>query len=108
MPFVELEKLPPKEIITGYTARAVHTGTMTFMYWTVAAGAVMPVHTHRHEQVAHVLQGTFELTVAGETKLLQPGMVAVIPPHVPHGGKAITACELLDVFHPERDDYKWK
>ena len=108
MPFVELEQLPCKEIITGYTARAVHTGTMTFMYWTVAAGAVMPVHTHLHEQVAHVLQGTFELTVAGETMLLQPGTVAVISPHVPHGGKAITECELLDVFHPERDDYKWQ
>ena len=107
MAFVELTGLVSKEIIKGYRARSIHTGTMTFMYWTVEAGAAMPVHTHMHEQVAHVLKGKFELTVDGETKTLEPGMVAVIPPYLPHGGKALTECELLDVFHPEREEYKF-
>lgn len=108
MPFIELQRLPAKEIIPGYTARAVHTGTMTFMYWTVQAGAVMPVHSHPHEQVAHVLKGCFELTIGTEVRLLETGTIAVIPPHMPHGGKAAMDCELLDVFYPERDDYKWQ
>lgn len=107
MAYIELQKLTPKEIIPGYHGRAIHTGNMTFMYWHVDAGAAIPVHSHLHEQVAHVLKGQFELTVAGETKVLEPGTVATIPPHVPHGGKAITDCELLDVFYPEREDYKW-
>ncbi|WP_207955565.1 cupin domain-containing protein [Segetibacter sp. 3557_3] len=107
MAFINIDDLPSKEIIKGYTARAIHTGTMSFIYWSVEAGATMPLHNHMHEQVAHVLSGSFELSVAGETKLLEPGLVAVIPPFVEHGGRAITACELLDVFYPERDDYKF-
>jgi quercetin dioxygenase-like cupin family protein len=96
-----------KEQIKGFHGRAIHTGTQSFLYWSVEAGAAIPMHCHPHEQVAHVLSGRFELTLAGETKVLEPGLVAVIPPQVPHGGKAITDCQLLDVFQPERDDYKW-
>ena len=108
MPFVDIEQLKQTEVIEGYSARTIHTGTMTFVYWTVKAGAAMPLHSHLHEQVAHVLSGQFELTVDGVTKLLEPGKVAVIPPHVQHGGHAITDCQLLDVFLPERDDYKFE
>lgn len=105
--FVEIANLPAKEIVKGYHARTIHTGTMTFVYWTVQAGHSIPVHSHLHEQVAHVLSGEFELVVDGEPRILKPGVVAVIPPHVPHGGKALTNCQLLDVFYPERDDYKF-
>ena len=55
MPFVELSSLATKEIVKGYTARTVHTGNLTLVYWTVEEGAAIPEHTHPHEQIAHVL-----------------------------------------------------
>lgn len=107
MPFFTISDLNEKEVINGYKGKSVHTGTMTFMYWTVEPGAIMPEHSHLHEQVAQVLKGKFELTVDGQTEMLEPGKIAVIPSNVKHGGRAITACELLDVFNPEREDYKF-
>jgi quercetin dioxygenase-like cupin family protein len=107
MAFIEITTINSREVIKGYTGMAVHTGTTTLMYWTVEAGAAMPIHNHIHEQVAHVLKGKFELIVEGEIKILEPGIIAVIPPNIPHGGRALTDCELLDVFTPEREDYKF-
>lgn len=107
MAFIKLNTLREKEQFPGFHGRAIHTGTQSFLYWDVDAGASVPLHAHVHEQVAHVLEGQFELTIDSETKLLEPGVVAVIPSQVPHSGRAITDCKLLDVFLPERDDYKW-
>jgi quercetin dioxygenase-like cupin family protein len=107
MSFIELDSLNEKEVFPGYRGRAIHTGNNTHIYWKVTAGAAVPEHSHLHQQVVNVLQGAFELTVDGKTELLQPGKVAVIPPHVRHSGRAVTYCELLDVFYPEREDYKF-
>ncbi len=75
-------------------------------YWDVDPGAELLEHSHPHEQIANVLEGRFELTVDGEPRVLEPGMVAVIPGGLPHSGKALTSCRLLDAFHPAREDYK--
>jgi quercetin dioxygenase-like cupin family protein len=107
MPFIDVKDLPVYEIVPGYQARIIHSGNLTLVYWSVEEGAEIAMHHHLHEQVAHVLTGSFSLTIGNETKVLEPGRVAVIPPHAKHGGKALTACELLDVFYPEREDYKF-
>lgn len=105
MPFIHKGSLPSKELFPGYVAKMVHTETMTIVYWTISAGAAIPEHSHLHEQVTHVLDGSFELVVDGEAKLLEPGVVAVIPSNVKHFGHALTDCQMLDVFSPVRDDY---
>lgn len=106
MPFINLDNFEVREIVPGYRARFLHTEEMTLAFWEVEAGAALPEHSHSHKQVAAVLEGRFELTVAGETRVLEPGTAAVIPGDVSHSGRAVTDCRLLDVFHPARDDYR--
>ena len=79
---------------------------MTLAYWDVAKGAVLPPHSHRHEQVINVLDGVFELVVDGMTQPLRKGDVFTIPGNAVHSGRALTSCRLLDVFYPVRDDYR--
>ena len=39
--------------------------------------------------------------------MLTDGMIATIPSHAVHSGKAITKCELIDTFCPVREDYNF-
>ena len=106
MPFINLSTLEEKEIVPGYKATFVHAENMTIAYWKIEAGAALPEHSHPHEQVSTVTEGHFELTVDGETRQVESGTVAVVPPNVTHAGRAITDCRIIDVFYPVRDDYK--
>ena len=106
MPFKNLTDLTLKELAPGYTARLVHTDHLTISHVSVVAGSPLPQHAHPHEQVANIIEGEFEMTVGGETRVLKAGMVAVIPPDVPHSGKAITKCYIVDVFYPVREDLR--
>jgi quercetin dioxygenase-like cupin family protein len=101
-----LNDMDSRERVPGFHARMVHSEHMTFSIWDVEAEAVLSEHSHPNEQISTVLEGTFELTVGGDTKSLQPGMVVVIPSDVPHSGRALTPCKMLDVFHPVREDFR--
>lgn len=105
MPFYDTTSLTSAELIPGFHVRFVHSEFMTFAYWTIDKGAELPVHNHKHEQVAHIIEGEFELTIDGETKQLSAGQVAVIPSNARHSGRAITPCRIIDAFYPVREDY---
>lgn len=106
MPFIALNECEQREPVPGFRARFVNSANMTLAYWEVQAGAILPEHSHPHEQVASVLDGQFELTIAGETVVLGSGTVAVIPSNAVHSGRAVTQCRIVDVFHPVREDYR--
>jgi len=105
MAFYTLTEKEAKELIPGFHGKFIHSEHMTMAYWDIKKDSLLPEHSHPHEQVANVLEGEFELVVNGEARRLGPGTVAVIPSGVPHSGKAITNCRILDIFTPKREEY---
>ena len=106
MGLVKLEDLPELTIAEGIRMRAVTAETMTVAHVKIAAGAVLPLHAHVNEQVVNVIEGELELVVEGKAQSLVPGKVMVLPPNVPHSGRAVTDCRVVDVFHPVREDFR--
>jgi len=106
MPFIDLSTLEEKEIVSGFHGKFAHAEKMTATFWRVEAGAELPEHAHPHEQISVVVSGKFEMTLDGETRQLEAGTIAVIPSNMKHGGRAITACEIVDTFSPVREDYR--
>ena len=99
--------LPEKEIAKGLFAKIVHTDNMTLVRWRFVKNSELPKHSHPHEQVTLVLDGKILLTVKNKELNLQNGDVLPIKSNVPHSGKAITNCDVIDVFTPVREDLKY-
>jgi quercetin dioxygenase-like cupin family protein len=102
-----LDALPVREVFSGFHGRFVHSGAMTFAWWTIDEGAAVPEHSHPHEQVVNMLEGELALTVDGTEHVLHAGDVAVIPGGVRHAARALAASRVLDVFAPVREDYRF-
>ncbi len=105
-PFRYFEDIKTQEIAPGFFSKLIHTPNNTINFITVKAGCSVPLHQHVHQQCAFVLEGEFEMTIDGQTRILTPATFAVIPPNVIHGGTAVTDCKLVDIFDPVREDYK--
>ncbi len=106
MPKYDLLDIPEIEIVSGFFAKFVHTEHITVVHWRIEKDAVLPEHSHPHEQTANMVTGELELTVDGVTHHLKPGMVFVIPGNAVHTGRALTNCQLIEVFYPIREDYR--
>ena len=52
MAFFEVQALPVREFIPGFSGRAIHTENVTVMQWEIESGAELPEHSHKHEQVS--------------------------------------------------------
>ena len=95
------------ELAPGVMLRTMWGDKVMMSMVEVAPRAVVPNHTHPHEQAGLVLQGEFEFTIGGETKWVRPGDAYVIPGGVEHSLVGSDGWSLvLDIFSPPREEYK--
>jgi unsaturated pyranuronate lyase len=106
MKLFDFDAVAPRPLVPGYVGRYIHSDQVTQGRVDIDAGALLQVHSHPHEQWTMLVKGSFELTVNGTPHLMTPGQIIYIAPHEPHSARAITACQVQDVFHPPRDDYR--
>jgi quercetin dioxygenase-like cupin family protein len=105
--FYDPSEVERREMAPGVNLRTMWGDKIMMSLVEIAPGAVVPSHTHPHEQAGMVVQGEFEFTIGGETKMLKQGDAYVIPGGVEHSGVGSSGWSLaLDIFSPPREDYK--
>lgn len=72
---------------------------------TFETGAIAPVHSHVHAQIAYVVEGVFDFEIAGEIRTVKKGDSLMLASNVPHGCVCLEAGIVLDVFTPMRKDF---
>lgn len=106
MSFIDLDKIEYLDLLPGVRIRAPYGQNLMLSMVELEAGAVVPLHSHPHEQGGILLEGRMELTIGSETRLLEPGAIYIIPPGLPHKAVAVGGpARALDVFSPVREDY---
>lgn len=72
---------------------------------TFEKGAKGNFHSHVHEQITYIAEGSFSFTIDGETKVVNKGDSVYMPSNTEHGVTCLEAGKLVDVFSPKREDF---
>jgi len=105
MGFFNANDFPIKDVLPGIRVGSVRLENLMLTHFTFKAGAVVPVHSHRHEQISLLIEGEMEFTLEGETRRIGPGEGCAVPPNAKHSVLAITDSKVIDCWHPIREDY---
>ena len=99
----------PKETVTPLLDRRLIVGNrMMLAHIYLKQGCIVPLHSHDNEQLTYVLTGALRFSIGsetGETIVIGPGEVLVIPSNVPHKAEALEDTLDVDVFCPPRQDW---
>lgn len=104
--FIDIESIPEIEPAPGCKLRTPYGENLMLSQVTMDEGAIIPLHSHPHEQAGVLLSGSLEFQIGDETRIVKPGELYIIPSNVEHKAVAIGGpAVVLDVFSPIREDY---
>ncbi len=104
--FVVADEVEKEDVGGGITRQIMgYNDSLMLVKVHFSQGAIGYTHKHPHSQVAYVESGVFEFTIGEETKTLNAGDCAYVPPESEHGAVCLEAGVLLDIFSPAREDF---
>ena len=108
MYFYNPKERQAKELVPGINAKTFWAEKMLAAVVDLDANVHLPRHSHPHEQLGIVIEGQIEFIIADQKQVLGPGEVYVIPGGVEHEARTFDhAVQVMDVFSPVREEYKY-
>ncbi len=83
----------------------VHGDKTLMSEFRLQQGALLPSHSHPHEQTGYLVSGHMLLTIGGQTFTVKPGDSWCIPGEVEHKAEVLADSVAIEVFAPLREDY---
>ena len=95
------------EITGGVRVKTLVYGEQSLMAeFLLSEGAVLPEHSHPHEQTGYLVRGRIRLFVGAQSRLINPGDSWCIAADVPHMAEILDDSVAVEVFVPCRDEYR--
>ena len=106
MAFIENGAMRTGEPLPGWRGRFFRSDSMSFAQYEVDRDSSIHEHHHPNEEVWIIVEGQLEVTVDGETRIVNAGDVAVVPGDVPHSVVALTDARAVVANHPIRTAFR--
>lgn len=95
-----------KNVLDKIRQKTLIYGEKTLMAeFRLEKGAILPAHSHPHEQTGYLVSGCMDLTIGERTCRIEPGDSWCIPGDVEHYAEALEDSVAIEVFSPVREDY---
>lgn len=105
MGFNDVENREWQELVPGVRVRTFWGEKMLVAHVEVDEKAVVPRHSHPHEQSGFVISGELAFTIGDETCIVKAGESYIIPGNVAHEAEGLKASQLFEIFCPVREEY---
>lgn len=104
---IDWAKIEWEQVRRGVGRKAFSGNGATLALNRLEPGYEPAPHSHPHEQILYILQGTMALHIEDKVLTLTAGALAVVPGGVTHWGEVIgnEVVLNLDVFTPKRAEY---
>jgi len=102
-----LENLAERNIAPGVVHKLAWGDNLMLSLVTLEPYAVLPTHSHPHEQMGILISGAVELALSDEIRPLSKNTMFLISGMIMHALQAgPEGAVLVEAFSPPRDDYK--
>ena len=107
MPLIARDSVAEVGMFPGVVRRTLNEGErMMLCEIGLARGAIVPMHSHPHEQIGYLSSGRLLFVIGDEEREIKAGDSWCVPGDVPHGVTALEDSIAIDIFSPPRDDYR--
>ncbi|MFX1376856.1 MAG: cupin domain-containing protein [Promethearchaeota archaeon] len=89
-----------------YRKTLLYNDNIMLCHFTLEKDAEIPIHSHKEHQIGYVLKGKLKFLIEDGEFLANEGESYIFDSNEKHGAKILEDSEVIDVFHPARDDYK--
>jgi quercetin dioxygenase-like cupin family protein len=104
--FYKIDLSGYRQALEGVRYKTLVHGDRTLLgEFKLDKGAVVPMHSHPHEQTGYVVSGHMEFTIGDEHFDAAPGTSWCIPSNVQHGVTVLEDTLVVEVFSPVREEY---
>ncbi len=105
MNIYDIDALQKTALVKGVEIKLVSGDKLTMVFYRIAPEAIIPEHSHPHEQIGTVIKGNLELQIGGEKRVVDQGSAYIVPSNVTHSGRCLESpTELIETFSPPRED----